>query len=197
MRAWRLWLVGFVPALLLAVPAVAAEEGESNIFNSDIGNFLVTTVVFALVIIILGKYAWKPLLNVLHERERTIRDSIESARREREEAQRLLDDYKRQLEQARQEATAIVEEGRRDSEAVRQRIQAEARQQADEMIERARREIRLATDTAVKELYDQTADLAVQVASGILKREIKPDEHRDLVQQSLERMKSEGQARLN
>jgi F-type H+-transporting ATPase subunit b len=149
------------------------------------------------VIIILGKYAWKPLLNVLHERERTIRDSIENARRERAEAQRLLEDYKRQLEQARQEATTIVEEGRRDSEAVRQRIQEEARQQADEMIERARREIRLATDAAVKELYDQTADLAVQVASGILKREIKPDEHRDLVQESLERMKSNGQARLN
>ena len=183
---------------LLAVPAFAQEHGdETNIFNADIGNFVFTLIIFGLVIVVLGKVAWRPLLKVLHERERTIRESLESAREEREQAERLLDEYKAQLDQARVEATAIVDEGRRDAEVVRQRILEEGRQQGAELLERARREIQLATDTAVKELYDQTAELSVKVAAGIIRKELSPKDHQELVAESLEEIKTTGKAKLN
>ena len=177
--------------------AWAAEHGEeTNIFNADIGNFILTLIIFGLVVYILGKFAWKPLLTVLKERERNIRESLEAARREREAAEGLLKEYQARLEKARQEASAIVEEGRRDGEVVRRRIQDEARQQANEMIERARREIRLATDAAVKELYDQTAELAVRLAGGIVRKELSPSDHRRLIAESLDRMRSADRAKI-
>ena len=104
-------------ACLLTASALAAEHGEeTNIFNADVGNFIFTLIIFGLVIIVLGKFAWRPLLKVLHERERSIRESLESARNERKQAEKLLEEYKAQLDRARQEATLIVDEGRRDAE---------------------------------------------------------------------------------
>lgn len=171
----------------------------ANLFEGGIGNVIVTTVVFLIVVYILGKKAWPPLIGVLNERERSIRESLENASRERSEAERLLQEYKAQLEQARLQATAIVEEGRRDADVVRQRIQKEAHEESERMIARARNEIQLATSSAVKQLYDQSAALAIQVASGILQKQLNtsPEDQRALVQRSLEEMSAAKQAKLN
>lgn len=182
-------------ATLLAVvgpvsAALASAEGDADIFAGGLTNIIVTLVVFGIVVYILGKYAWPPLLKTLDDRERSIRTALEDAKREREEAARLMAEYQTQLNQAREQATAIVEEGRRDAEVVRRRIQDEAQTEAGHMIERAKREIGLATDAAVKQLYDQTADLAANIASQIVSRELKPDDHRGLVKESLDRMKA-------
>lgn len=168
----------------------ADESAAQKLFRGDIGNIIITLVIFFVLLGVLGKTAWKPLLGVLEQRERTIRDSLEQAQRERHEAQELLKQYTVRIDRARLEASAIVDEGKRDAEAVRRRIQDEARREADEMIARARREIQLATDAAVKSVYDQAADLAVQVAGRIIHKELRPDDHRALVNESLERMKS-------
>ncbi|MFH1748941.1 MAG: F0F1 ATP synthase subunit B [Planctomycetota bacterium] len=185
--------------LLIAVaPALAAgEDAEPSIFAGSLGNALVTFIIFMLVILILGRFAWKPLLRVLHDREQAIRDSLESAKHEREQAEKLLADYQAQLDKAREDASALVDEGRRDAEVVRQRLQAEARQQAAEILGRAKREIKLATDTAIKELYDQTAELSVKVAAGIIGKELSLADHRDLVAEALEKMKDSGPSDLN
>lgn len=177
-------------------PALAA-GAETNIFNADVGNFVFTLVIFGLVVVVLGKFAWRPLLKVLNEREKTIRTALETARSEREAARRLLAEYQAQLDRARAEATAIVEEGRRDAEVVRRRAQEETRQEAAAMLARAQREIRLATDAAVKELYDHTADLAVHVAARVLRKQLSKDEHRQLVRESLAEIESAGPGSRN
>lgn len=192
-------------ALLLAgagpLPALAA-EGEAHaeqpsIMAGDVGNIVATLIIFLLVVGILGRYAWGPLLRILQDRERTIRESLESARRDRESAERLLDEYKRQIEQARAEATAIVDEGRRDAEEARRRIHDEARSEANQMIERARREIRLAADSAVKDIYDQMADVTTRVAATLVERELSPKDHEKFIADSLEQMKHSGGPKLN
>jgi F-type H+-transporting ATPase subunit b len=188
-----------LPLFLLASRALGAEAGgdETNIFNADIGNLIFTLVIFGVVIWLLGKFAWKPLLSVLNEREKSIRQSLEAARKERTEAERLLAEYKVQLDRARVEATAIVDEGRRDGEVVRQRIQQEARRQAEELLERARREIQLAADTAIKDLYDRTGELAVNLAGNILRQELSPEKHRQLIADSLAQIRTSGKSGLN
>lgn len=177
-------------ALCGAAPALAAEGESLSIFHGGIGNTIITLIIFGIVVYLLGTKAWPQLLHTLEQREQLIRGALEAARREREEAEKLLADYRRQIDRAREEATAIVDEGRRDADAVRRRIQDEARREADEMIARARREIQLAAADAVKDLYDRTAELAVQVAGGILRRELRPEDHRALVTESLQRMEA-------
>jgi F-type H+-transporting ATPase subunit b len=173
----------------------AGEPAPSSPFAGGLGNSLLTLLIFGTVVVILGKKAWPPLLKALDEREHSIRGALEQAKKEREEADALLAKYREQIDKAREEATEIVEEGRRDAEVVRRRLQDEARQEATEMVDRAKREIQLATDGAIKTLYDQTAELAVDVAGRIIKKELSAADHNDLVSQSLERMK--GQAKLN
>lgn len=160
--------------------------GESNLFAGDIGNAIWTLVVFLLVLFVLGKYAWGPILAALQGRESFIRESLERAKHEREAAEALLRDYEQRLANSRAEATAIVEEGRRDAEAVRQRILAEAKEEGDKTIERAKREIQIATDTATKELYSLAARLATEMAGRVLGRELNPKDHERLIAEAID-----------
>lgn len=176
-------------AMTWAAPAFASEGGaQPSIFEGGIGNSIVTLIIFGGVLYILGRYAWPPLLKALQEREAQIRDSLDRAKQERVAAEKLLAEYKEQLAKANQEALAIVDEGRRDANEVRRRMQEETRVEAAAMVDRARKEIHLARDSAIKDLYDRTAELAVQVAGGIIRKELKPDDHRSLVNESLQRM---------
>lgn len=205
MNARTTWLVGVVLAAgLLALPALAADDAhgeDPELIRMDIGaiigNVIVTLVVFIAVIAILGKFAWPVVLNVLNERERTIRESLESAKRERESAEQLLAEYKQQLDQARAEAAGIVEQGRKDADVARQRILDEARDETQDMTQRAKREITLATETAVKELYDQTAELSVRIAGRVIGKELSADDHRRLIEESIKEIRESGEARLN
>lgn len=177
--------------LLPASPAFASEEGgggKVSLFAGDLGNAIWTLVIFIAVLIVLGKLAWKPVLKGLQKREEFIRDSLAGAKQEREEAKRLLADYERRLEKARQEATAIVEEGRRNADEVRKRIVAESKAESDAVVKRAKREIELARDDAVKQLHDQAIFLATNVAAKIVKKDLTPGDHRQLVDEALAEM---------
>ena len=190
---------GWMMAVLVAVPVIAQEHGdEPNLFlSSDIGNAFWSLVIFGLVVLLLGKFAFKPILNLLQQREAMIHDALVEAKREREEADQLLAQYRAQVDRAREEATGIVEEGKHDAETVRQRIHEEARQEATAMIERAKREIQLATDDAVKRVYDMTADVSVNIAGGIIGKELSAADHERFVSESLERIKASDEARFN
>lgn len=173
--------------LALAVPALAAEAEEApNLLAGDLGNSFWTLVIFVIVLIVLGKFAWGPILSQLQGRETFIREALESAKRDREAAEARLKEYEQKLAASRAEATAIVEEGRRDAEVVKRRIEAAAKEEADKTIERAKREIHIATDTATKELYTLSAKLATQLAAQVIGRELSPQDHERLISQAID-----------
>lgn len=174
---------------LAAGPLLAAEGGEPNLFAGDLGNAVWTLVIFVAVVFVLGRYAWGPMLDTLQKREEFIRDSLATAKKEREEAEQRIAEYTKKLDDARTEASAIVEEGRRDAEEVRRRIEEEAREESEKTLARAKREIDLAKQTALKELYTTSATLATDMASRILRKELSPSDHEDLVAQSLAELK--------
>jgi F-type H+-transporting ATPase subunit b len=178
-----LWLV---PALLLFPVASYGETGSGDPMTLDLWQAGFTIVVFALLLIILRVVAWKPMLQALKDRENFIRDSLESAKRDREEAETRLKEYTAQIDKARQEATAIVDEGRRDSEVLRLKINEDAKKEAEAMLTRARREIGIARDTAVKDLYTLSGDLATRLAGRILRKELDPKTHERLIKESLD-----------
>lgn len=177
-------------SLALAAPALAAEAehgGEaSSPFAGDIGNALWTLVIFGSVVFVLHKFAWGPILGTLKARESFIHDALSTAKRDRDAAEARLREYEERLAQARAEATAIVDEGRRDAAVVKQRIEDDARREADKMIERARREIQIATETATKDLYLLSAKLATDMASKVVGRELTAQDHERLIAESLD-----------
>jgi len=171
---------------LAAAPALASEGGQPGVFAGDFGNVLWTLVIFGLVVFVLGRFAWRPILHGLQQREQFIRGSLEQARKDREEVEARLREYTEKLTAARAEATAIVEESRRDADAVRHRIEEDANAEAGRIVERARREIELATEAAKKELYQVSAKLAVEIAGRLLEREVKSADHERLIRDSLD-----------
>lgn len=172
-----------------ATALASGEEGKGSLFAGDIGNALWTLVIFVLVVLVLGKFAWGPILTALQTRENFIRDSLEQAKQDRLSAEARLKEYTDKLTTARTEATAIVDEGRRDAEVVKHRIEQETKAEAGRMIERAKREIGIATDTAVKELYDLTARLATDVASRVIRKELNAQEHARMIDESISELR--------
>src|SRR4029077_7467824 len=138
-------LLATTALLMMALPALAAEAegGEPSLFAGDLGNSIWTILIFVVVLVILGKFAWGPILKTLQSREAFIHEALASAKRDRDAADARLKEYEERLATARAEATAIVEEGRRDAEIVKRKIEEEARREGDKMIDRARREIHL------------------------------------------------------
>lgn len=174
-----------------AADAHGAEEGHAAkpaLLDWDIGTAFWSIIVFGILLVILRKAAWNPILAGLQGRENYIRDTIADAKREREESERVLKDYTEKLTKASQEATAIVEEGRRDGEVVRKRIQAEAKAEADAIVARAKRDIELARDDAVKKLYAETVLLATSVAGKIVRRDLSKGDHAGLLDEALSEM---------
>lgn len=183
--------------LATAGTLLAGEGGQPNLFGGDLGNLIWTLVIFLAVLFILGRFAWKPLLSGLQHREKFIHDSLASARRDREEAEARLKELTAGLENARQEAGMIVDEGRRNAEAVKRRIEDDARRNAEALIERAKREIGIARDTALRDLHEESAKLAMEMAGAVLKRQLTPEDHRRLVGEALAKLKERGPGSRN
>jgi F-type H+-transporting ATPase subunit b len=174
---------------LAALPAQAQEHAPEaaalSPFAGNVGNAIWTLVIFLLVVVVLGKFAWKPILKALQDRESFIHDSLAAAKRDREEAEARLKEYADKLVGARQEATAIVDEARRDAETVKRKVIAEAQEEKAKELERAKREITIAKETAVKELYSQAAKLSTDLASKVLRREVNAQDHERLIRDSI------------
>jgi F-type H+-transporting ATPase subunit b len=166
-----------------AAEAHGAPEG--GLFAGDVGNAIWTVVIFVLALAVLGKFAWTPILKGLQGREQFIRDALAAAKTQRDEAEARLAEYEAKLAAARDEVDAIMDEARRDAEAVRLREEERAREEAEKTIARARREIEIAADTAVKDLYARAARLATAAAGAVLRREIRPEDHERLVAESI------------
>lgn len=181
--------------LLIAPAAFAAGGGEGdhgggdlNIFAGDLGNVLWTLLTLGLAVFILAKYAWNPFLDILQKREDFIRDSLAQAKDDREAAEARLAEYEERLTTARAEASAIVDEGRRDAVVVREREEDKAKEEAEKMLARAKREIDIAKDTAIKDLYALTGKLATDIAAKIVDRELKPADHEKLIHDALDQL---------
>ena len=182
--------------LLITDGALGAEQGQSpGLFTGDLGNIFWTLLTFLAVVFVLGKFAWRPILQALQSREDFIAHSIRDAKEANKKAQQQLTQYNEQLDQARAEASAIVEEGRRDAEVVKRQIHEEARREGDAMVDRAKREVKLARDSAVRELYDLGSRLATDVAGKIIAKELSPADHERLIAESIAELgKAEAQS---
>jgi len=181
--------VGF-GAVATSRPCLAAEAGGVNPLPLDVDLAIVTLVVFLLVLAVLWRFAWGPILEGLAKREQGIADEIDSAKKNHEDARALLAEYQRQLDSARDEVRQMIESGKKTAERQQQQIVAGARQAAAAERDRALREIGAAKNEAIRELAKGSIDTAVDLAGKIVGRQLSPDDHSRLVHEALEKFPS-------
>jgi len=185
----KLLTVAFVA--LAALPLYAAEEGAAlSPFAGNVGNAIWTLVIFVIVVVVLGKFAWGPVLGLLKQREDFIHKSLSDAKRDRDEAEARLKEYAARLQTAQTEAVGIIEEARRDAERLRQELRERAKSEADTMIKNAERQIDLQTTRAVQQIRQEAVDLSVTIASKILERNISKEDNEKLIADALRQIEA-------
>lgn len=177
----------------LAAAALAAEEGvDLNPFKPEFGLYVWVTIAFAVVLYFLAKKVFPKLEETLADREHRIKASLEEAEHTKQEAQKLLDDYKARVAQVREEANRQIEEARQTAESVRKDLVARAEAEAREILERAQQQLAGERDRVVAELERQLTFWSTQIASRIVERELSPESHRDLVEAFIREVQAEG-----
>jgi len=144
-----------------------------------------SAAVFLLLLALLSKFAWKPIMQALDKREQGIADLIAATKAASEDAKQMLASYERRLTEASDEVRGMLEEARRDADVTRQSIIADARQAAEQEQMRAKHEIGLARDEALSQIAQKAGDLAVEVAGKFLREKIGTDDHARLVRDSV------------
>lgn len=170
-----------------AVGVLAAEEsaapGEgSQIPPTDWGLQIWTFVAFMVLLVLLAKFAFKPIAQALDRRGETIKKSIEDAEKQRAEAKKLMEDYQKQVAAARAEANKIIEEARALGENVRKEVVDKAGAEASAVVQRAQEEIHRQKDKGIQEMKDTVAALSVQIAARVIEKEVNEATHRQLIE---------------
>lgn len=169
-------------AVAWAEEATPPPGGGSQIPPTDWGLQIWTLVTFVVLLVLLAKFAFKPIALALDRRSETIKKSIDEAEKQRVEAKKLMEDYQRQLAEARAEANKIIEEARGLGENVRKEVVEKANAEASALLQRSQEEIQRQKEKGVQELKDTVASLSVQIASKVIEKEVNEATHRQLVE---------------
>ena len=156
---------------------------QEGLLKIDPGLYLWTVVTFGILVLILRKFAWKPIVNALDARAEKIRGDIDSTEKARFEAEKLQADYKELMANARQESAQIIEKGRIEAEAVRAEVVEKARKEASEITDKARTEIELAKDRALDEIKTEVVSFSAEIASKIIRKNINADDQKAIVEE--------------
>ena len=161
-----------------------------DLITPDFGLFFWQIIVFLILVFLLTKFAWKPIMKAVDEREKTINDSLQAAEQAKVEMLHLKEDNKKMMQEAREERDQML----RDAQAMKKRLMDEASQEAakksSEMIEKAQDTIQSEKKMAIKELKSQVGMLSVEIAEKVLKSELKDEKaQKGLVEKMLKEVK--------
>ncbi|HYV97262.1 MAG TPA: F0F1 ATP synthase subunit B [Gemmatimonadaceae bacterium] len=166
-----------------ALPLMA-QEGEAtntNLLAPNTGLMFWTLVVFAGFVFIMYKAFWPLMNDSVDQRIKSLKDALDSAKRDREESARLLAEHKAQLEGARNEAQKIIADGRAVAEKMRGQVLEDTKKQQDELLARAKRDIEGEKTKAIGELRKEAIDLALLGASKVIEKNLDDATNRKLV----------------
>jgi F-type H+-transporting ATPase subunit b len=164
--------------------AVTASSG-SFLISPNVGLMIWTLILFGLSMWILAKVAFPRISEALERRQHVIEDSIDAADRTRREADELLAEYRERLKESRQQAEEIVERARRAAEVHARDATAEAQVRREQLMEQARRDIELETRRAIEEIRREVADLTVMATEKVTRKTLTEDDQRRLVEEAL------------
>lgn len=169
----------------LAAAEGAAEEGGSFLVTPDVGLMLWTLIAFGITLLILKKLAFPRIAEALDVRQRAIEEAITHAEETKSEADQLLADYRARLKEARVQADEIVSKAKQNSDAETAAALAKAKEERENQLDAAKRDIEQATQKAIGDLRREVADLTVTATEKITKRTLTGDDQQRLVDEAL------------
>src|SRR5687768_16206054 len=146
-----------------------------QLLTPGIGLIIWQTIVFVLLFLLLSKLAWKPIINSLHDRERSIQDALDTAEKARHEMSQLKSDNEKLLQEAREERERILREAREVSIKMREEAQHEAKKISDKIVEDARAAINIEKQAAMKDIKVQVAMFSLEIAEKLMKKNLSGD----------------------
>lgn len=161
---------------------------DNPLVQPDPGLFIWTILTFLVLVGLLARFAWRPLLQALEVRQAAIAKSLDDAHRARQELERLQRESAEMMRQARIEAEVIVSRSRSDAEALREELKQKSRAEAAAIVKNAEKQIQLETARAVQQIRKETIDLSVAIASKILRRQVSKEDHEGLIEETLKQV---------
>ena len=147
-----------------------------DLITPEIGLIFWQTIVFLVLILILAKFAWKPILGAVKQREDSINDALSSAETARKELQNLKADNEKLMKETRAERDAILKEARELKEKVLADASEEAQKKADKIVAQAKESIQQEKKAAMVEIKAQVADLSIEIAEKVVRKELSSKE---------------------
>jgi len=204
-RLIAFFAVAFV-AMSIALPSVNGQEAKAQkeethkkeeahkAHNDDIMHWqwdtaVWTCVVFLFLLFVLTKYAWTPILEGLKNRETAISNVLDEAKRLREESARDTAKFRAELQEAYAKIPAMMEEARRDAAELKEQIRTEGNAEVQKERTRLLRELDIARDQALQDIWNQAANVATLIASKAIGRSLTGDDHRRLVDEAIDELK--------
>ena len=161
---------------------------DNPLVQTDPGLFIWTIVTFLVLLGLLAKFAWTPLLQALETRQNAIRKSLDDAQQAKQELERLNLESAQIINRARVEADAVITQSRADGDRLREEIRAKARAEADHIVKNAQRQIQLETSRAIEQIRREAVDLSVMIASKIIQRNLSKDDNERLIDEALKQV---------
>ena len=152
----------------------------------DPGLYIWTILTFVVLLTLLAKFAWRPLLQALEERQAQIRKSLDDAQQARQELERVQHESTQLIARARVEADGIVSQSRADAERLRQELRESARAEAANLLKNAEKQIELQTVQAIRQIRSEAVDLSVLIAEKLIGRHLSKEDNERLIAETIE-----------
>ena len=169
--------------------ADAAQHAESPQVFGIMANVMTwTLIIFLILLFVLMKFAFPPILGYAEAREKRIQDALDESKRQREEAERLLETQRQELAKARGDAQLLIAEGRQGAEKIRQELLTRAKAEQEELITRAKSDIEAERLKAVESVRREAVDIALAAAAKLVGQRLDSDNDRRIVNDFLNRV---------
>jgi F-type H+-transporting ATPase subunit b len=176
-------LLGYIGALPLA--AEKSESGGSFLVSPGLGLMIWTLVLFLFTMWVLSKVAFPKIQEALDKRANAISESIEAAERQRKESDELLTEYRARLAEAREQADDIMARARKSAETAEAEAAAAGKEKRGELVEAAKRDIEAETRRSLDQIRQEVADLTVLATERVTRKSLNPDDQKRLVEEAL------------
>ena len=170
---------------LLAQGEHAAAGESTNLLDPKVGLMFWTLIIFVVLLVVLSKFAYKPLLAAVEAREAALEKAITEAKADRAEAAKLLAEQQKQLAETRADVQKVMADGRAATDALRAEMLEKVKAEGADMLDRTRREMQAEKEKAVAELRRAAVDLAISGASKVIGRNLDSATDRSLVESYL------------
>lgn len=167
---------------------------NNPLVQPDPGLFIWTIITFLVLLWLLAKFAWKPLLALLEKREENIRNSLKDAEKAREELEALNQKTEKLLAEARVEAQGIVSAGRAAAEKLQDDLAKKAKEKSESLIAESKRQIQSEKDEALSEIKSEVVTLSLEIASKLIEKNLSDKDNRELIDSTLKNIQKNHEA---